>query len=277
MTQELETVAVEPEAGATIETTESVETDNQEATTEATDKPPELTLEEKYRKAENKIRHDREKIAKARARETRFKDELGAANAELARIKAEREQKAAPQKPKMEDYDSVEEYVEAVVASQGKPQQAPKQAVQTPQQQQENYAVQARLAQVAVDENGEPMAAIDVEAANFAKLVPDATEVFAEAEDTLMQLPPHTQRMLLLAKNGPQAVYNLHKEGRLEYLGYLPPEIAAIEIQRAGAEGGVKTAVSKAPAPIQSAKGAAVGSKSLEAKSGKELLKWVNS
>ncbi len=278
MTIEAE-VTVEPQADVATETTVET-TENQEATTEAAEATPELTLEEKYRKAENKIRHDREKIAKARAREARVKDELAAANAELAKVKTEREQKAtASQKPKMEDFDSVEAYVEAMALAVHKEnnQQAPKEAVLTPQQQQEQFAVQARLKPVAMDTDGTPMSAIDVEAAEFAKLVPDASEVFEDAVDTLRDLPAHTQRLLILAQNGPQAVYNLHKEGRLEYLGYLPPEIAALEIQRAGSAGGTRTAVSKAPAPISPARGAAVGEKALAAKSGKELLKWVKS
>lgn len=278
MTTEIETVAIEPTADApeteTVETTE-----NQEATTEATEKPPELTLEEKYRKAENKIRHDREKIAKARAKAERLAGENASISAELTRLKAERENKAAePAYPKMEDFDSVELYVQAVAKheAQSHNRPAPKEAGLTPQQQQEQIAVQARLRPVTVDANGEPMAAIDVEAAKFAELVPDAAEAFEEAMDTLRDLPQHTQRMLVLAQNGPQAVYNLHKEGRLEYLGYLPPEIAALEIQRAGSTG-ARAAVSKAPTPIAAAKGNVAGVKSPDNMSSKELMKWVNS
>lgn len=276
MTTETEvTVEIEPSADVP-----AVETETQEAPTEAPEAPPELTLEEKYRKAENKIRHDREKIAKARAKAERLAAEAQQYKSELDKLKSEREQKASvPQKPKMEDFDSVEDYVDAVATFRAKEniQQAPKEAVLSPQKQQEEAMVRARLAPVTVDANGEPMAAIDVEAAQFAAEVPDAADVFEEAKDILSDFPPHTQRLLLLAKNGPQAVYNLFKEGRLEYLGYLPPEIASIEIQQAASRAVKKSVISKAPAPVSAPRGTATGSKPLEAKSGKELLKWVNS
>lgn len=257
----------EPEAGATTEV-ESVDTDNQEATTEATEATPELTLEEKYRKAENKIRHDREKIAKARAREARVKDELAAARAELAAAKAEREQKAsAPQKPKMEDFDSVEDYVDAVATFRAKEnnQQAPKEALLTPEQQREQVWIAQRETVVVQ------------QAQEFIKANPEALEIIQDNSDVIDEFPQHIKNALLASDNPTLAVVNLAKEGRLEYLGYLPKEIAALEIQRAVAAGGAKTAVSKAPAPISTAKGRAASEKPLENKSGKELLKWVNS
>ncbi len=268
MDTEVEVSDVAPGANAEVETQETVETtENQEATTEATEAPKELTLEEKYRKAENKIRHDREKIAKARAKAERLAGEKASLEAEIAKIKAEREQKAAPQKPKMEDFDSVEDYVDAVATFRAKEntQQAPKEAVITPQQQQEQIWIAQREAAVAQ------------QAQEFIKDNPEALEIVQENADTIDDFPQHIKNVLLASDNPTLAVVNLAKEGRLEYLGYLPPEVAALEVQRALSQGGAKTAVSKAPAPITTAKGAATGSKPLEAKSGKELLKWVNS
>lgn len=268
MDTEVEVSAVAPEANTEVETQETVETtENQEAQSEAAEKAPELTLEEKYRKAENKIRHDREKIAKARAKAERLAGEKASLEAELNRIKAEREQKAnAPQKPKMEDFDSVEEYVDAVAqfrANENK--QAPKEAVLTPQQQQEQIWIAQRETAVAQ------------QAQEFIKSNPEALEIVQENADTIDDFPQHIKNVLLASDNPTLAVVNLAKEGRLEYLGYLPPEMAAIEVRRALSQGGSKTAVSKAPAPISSAKGTAKAEKPLEAKSGKELLKWVNS
>lgn len=261
-------VSVEPAAGVAIETETVETTDNQEAPTAAADAPQELTLEEKYRKAENKIRHDREKIAKARARNERIAGEKAALEAEVTRLRAERDQKTtASQKPKMEDFDSVEDYVDAVATFRAKEnnQQAPQEAVLTPQQQQEQVWIAQREAVVAQ------------QAQEFIKTNPDALEVIQDNADLIDDFPQHIKNVLLASDNPTLAVVNLAKEGRLEYLGYLPPEMAALEVRRVLANGGARTAVSKAPAPISTAKGTAPASKTLENKSGKELLKWVNS
>lgn len=269
MTNEAEvSVSIEPTADVAneVETVES--TESQEANTEATEKEPELTLEEKYRKAENKIRHDREKIAKARAKAERLAGEAQQYKAELEKLRAEREQKAtAPQKPKMEDFDSVEDYVDAVATFRAKEnnQQAPKEAVLTPEQQQEQIWIAQREAVVAQ------------QAREFIKTNPEAVEIIQDNADVIDDFPQHIKNVLLASENPTLAVVNLVKEGRLEYLGYLPKEVAAMEVQRALSQGGAKAAVSKAPAPISTAKGTAVGTKSPESMSVKEALKWVNS
>lgn len=268
MTNEAEvSVTVEPTADVTTEV-ETVEATEPQEASEATEKEPELTLEEKYRKAENKIRHDREKIAKARARNERVEAEKAALAAELAQLRAEREQKAnAPQKPRMEDFETVEDYVDAVATFRAKEntQQAPKEAVLTPQQQQEQVWIAQREAVVIQ------------QAQEFIKTNPEAVEIIQDNADTIDDFPQHIKNVLLASDNPTLAVVNLVKEGRLDYLGYLPPEMAALEIKRAISQGGAKTAVSKAPAPISTARGTAVGTKSPESMSVKEALKWVNS
>lgn len=266
MTIEAEVTAVVPEADAGVEVETVETTDNQEADTEAAEKPPELTLEEKYRKAENKIRHDREKIAKARAKVERIAGEKSALEAELNQLRAEREQKAEPAYPKMEDFDSVEKYVQATAkfVNEQNNKQAPKEAVLTPEQQREQVWIAQRETEVIH------------QAREFIKTNPEALEVVQENADTIDEFPQHIKNALLASDYPTLAVVNLAKEGRLEYLGYLPPEVAMLEIQRAISSGGAKAAVSKAPAPISTAKGTTSASKPLEARSGKELLKWVN-
>ncbi len=259
---ETEVTAIVPEADA------APEVETEEATTEAPEAPPELTLEEKYRKAENKIRHDREKIAKARAKAERLSSEAQQYKAELERLKAAQEQKAnAPKIPKMGDFESVEDYVMAAAKFEYEQnaKQAPQEAVLTPQQQQEQVWIAQREA------------VVTQQAQEFIKANPEALEIIQDNSDIIDDFPQHIKNVLLASDNPTLAVVNLVKEGRLEYLGYLPPDVAAQEVRRALSQGGARTAVSKAPAPITSAKGVAASSKPLEAKSGKDLLKWVNS
>lgn len=261
MENEIEVTAVVPEADAVeIEAT-------QEAPLEAPEAPPELTLEEKHRKAENKIRHDREKIAKARAKAERLAGENSSLQAEIARLKAAQEQKAtAPQKPTMDQFDSVEDYVDAVAQFRAKEhnQPAPQEAGLTPQQQQEQVWIAQREAVVVQ------------QAQEFIKSNPEALEIVQDNADVIDDFPQAIKNVLLASDNPTLAVVNLVKEGRLEYLGYLPPDIAAQEVKRALSQGGAKAAVSKAPAPISSPKGNASGMKSPDNMNAKELMKWVN-
>lgn len=277
MTNEAEvSVSIEPTADVANETQLDSGATNEaqnEETSESTEKTAKekfesLPLEERIRQLNNARGHDREKLLKARAKAERIANEAKQYKAELEALRAEREQKAtAPQKPKMEDFDSVEDYVDAVATFRAKEnnQQAPKEAVLTPEQQQEQIWIAQREA------------VVTQQAREFIKTNPEAVEIIQDNADVIDDFPQHIKNVLLASENPTLAVVNLVKEGRLEYLGYLPKEVAAMEVQRALSQGGAKAAVSKAPAPISTAKGTAVGTKSPESMSSKELLKWVNS
>jgi hypothetical protein len=108
----------------------------------------------------------------------------------------------------------------------------------------------------------------------------DFDNVLSEHGDIARELPEHIQLAFLEAENPSFAFYSLAKEGKLESMLNMSPYQAAALIARhedkAIALSKAKQ-VTKAPAPLTPAKGTAVGSKSIESMSGKELLKWMKS
>lgn len=111
-----------------------------------------------------------------------------------------------------------------------------------------------------------------------AKAFPDFKQVENDNMDFVRTLPDPIKEVLREADNPAYAFYQLAKDGQLEELSEASPARAALLIARAEDKAlASKKPVTKAPAPLASAKGTGSGGKSLDAMSGEELVKWVNS
>lgn len=109
-----------------------------------------------------------------------------------------------------------------------------------------------------------------------AKAFADFKQVETDNMDVLVTLPETVKELLRESDNPAYAFYQLAKDGQLEQLADVSPARAALLIARAEDKAlAAKKPVTKAPAPLASAKGTASGSKPLAERSPDELRKWM--
>lgn len=215
--------------------------------------------------AKNKVsRLEREtRILRAKAQER--EREL---TAELEKYKSQQQPKPQnstvhPDAPRLEDYETFDDYNRAIarfeakqVWAEGQKQQQEQQLTQDQQryfEERSNYATQKA---------DEAIAAI-----------PDFEEVIGEYSDVIDAMPQHIEMIALELDNSPLAIYQLAKEGKLESLFTMSPARAAAELAKAEMRGETVKAkpVTSAPAPMQPVKGSGTGSKSVDSMSYAEL------
>lgn len=251
--------APEENVEAPEEATEEKDTEGKE---ETEDGEPKLTKQE-----ENAVRKYKGQAKKYRAL-------LREAEAELAALKkSQTTTQDTSGRPKETDYETFMEYNDALMdwklqqAIQGQTNQQQHQQVTQKQQ-----AIRQQQEQLAVAQLNE-----------LARTNPDAVKVLESAGNEIGQMPPHIYEIALEMDNAPLALYALAKEGRLADVYNMRPEFAAAEFIAAQREGArlleAKTTqplATKAPKPMQPAKGRGAITKSLSQMSADELMKNLN-
>jgi len=196
----------------------------------------------------------------------KMRDEMAAYKAELERFRqSQTSQPKVDDAPKEESFNNYGDFLEAKILHKLQKEAAGKNEAQQKQQPEVSYE-----AQMWVEERRE---SVQEKASEYMQSIPDYKDVFMEYGSIADELPEHVQMAFLEADDAPLAFYNLAKEGRLESLATMSPYKAAMEIARAQKPvGAPKQTISKAPAPISSAKGVS-GGRSDDELSGRELLK----
>lgn len=179
--------------------------------------------------------------------------------------------------PQLEKFDSVIDYMKADSAhtlEQKLAEQAHAAKVAALEQQQ-NMAFEQRTQEVASQVQELLSSNTD-----FAKTIRDNSSV-------IQSMPPHVERLMMEIDNAPAATFALAKEGRLQDLYYMPPELAAAHLVQAEIRGQQYLQQStpkqtqqtqQAPKPIGKLGGAGKStSKSVEEMSPSELSKWLKS
>lgn len=255
--QELQATSEEAQAN------EATEENNQE-TDDISKKPDsELTPEQLQKREANRQSHLNRKLAKQRLRNE---------NAELKARLSQLEQSTKPIKvednsaPKMENYDSLDEWVLATA----KHLKDTELKSQKETQESENINAQTKLR----------IQKIGKQATEFAKSNPEYVVLYNENSDFLQNMPAVINNAFLEADNAPLALYALMKEGRLDDLEDLSPSKIAMEIGKAEERGkayiGATKKVTSASTPIETLKGTGRASRDIDSMSVEELMKRFN-
>jgi len=248
-----ETTEVEaPKAETSQETSENEELRN---------KPDsELTPEQLEKRERNRESHLKSALARRQraenARELRELREFKA-KMEAAKQPANRE----PQAPNMDDFNTLEEYMDARDAFRD----SAKLSAQNKNQ----------VDPVIVQRANEAIA----REAEFAKAAPDYSKLVGENADFFNEVgnDPKLQNAILEAENAPLALYALMKEGLIDELYNLTPTRLAAELAKAEIRGQSylvpKKTISTAPQPLATAKGTGLTTKPISSMSFEELKK----
>lgn len=260
--QEQDTQATQEVPQAEIQD-ESKETPESPKEAEDISKKPdsELTPEQLAKREENRQSHLNRKLAKQRLRNE---------NAELKARLAQLEQKPAQTKesdvPKLENYDTLDEWVLATA----------KHLKDAELKKAEEQSDVTKASAKVNEQRNETVGKIQ----KFASEVPEYAALVNQNDTILSNFPLEIETAFLNADNAPLALYALMKEDALEDLYDYPPERLAYIIGKAEERGKsyvtpVKKATS-APPPIESLKGTGRASKSIEDMSVEELMKKFN-
>jgi len=246
------------------DTTQDANDINQE-TDDVSKKPDsELTPEQLEKREANRQSHLNRKLAKQRLRNENAELKARLEKLEQAQKTPEPKEQSGP--PKLENYESLDQWVLETAKYLNKTENKTEPQVQpvNPADSQK----QVRTAEIAT------------QAKKFAGEVPEYAALVKENNDYLNMLPDSVQEAFLEADNAPLALYALMKEGRLEDLEDLSPSRIAMEVGRAEERGkAYLSSVKKAtntPPPIESLKGTGRATKDLDSMSVEELMKKFN-
>lgn len=208
---------------------------------------------------ENAISRRDKKINKMRAENRQIMQEVASLKEMIAKSTTS---KPNPE-PKIDDYESVTDFVKAVIEYQTKnnTQNEPK---QEPLNQEEVYKSQ----QMQAKESGLREANL-----KYSQSIPDFREVMDDNNDVFNDMPDNIAELFFQVEDGAIAAYNLAKAGKLDKLAYMNPAVAALEIYKAQDGFPNQKKATSAPKPISPLKGNGTGQKSTDEMSGKELLK----
>lgn len=251
-----------------VEENEALEGQEQEKSADKDAKPDDAEkTEEKWpKKAENALSRQKKENHKLRS-------QLMALQQQQQQLMQSLEEMKNPKKsnvPQEQDFESVLDYLKAQAAYEANKATEDKFNSQTKQQQElmQQQQFYARREQEIV-----------TQAAELSKAIPDLDQTIEEHEDVIAALPQNVREMFLSAQNPPLAAYNLIKEGKLEALAYMHPQLVAAEIVRAQSQmPRPVNRVSAAPKPISGISGVGnAGKSSINTMTPDELIKWVNS
>lgn len=165
-----------------------------------------------------------------------------------------------------EDYETVDEWIEASTQNKIK-----KELTQAELDREKNNLAQQKQMMEA-----ERLEEIRQQAAEVAKVHTDLPQVWQQNADALNNLPEEVAEMFYSLDNAAAAIYELGKQGKIENLAYMHPQIAAQEIwsaQQRGIQGLSKPQkVNPAPQPMQGAKGRGTTQKTVKQMSPRELV-----
>lgn len=255
----LETNATEQQASETeaseVETSEPSTAQVVETEEDIGKKPDsELTPEQLAKREVNRQSHQNSKLAQLR-RELRAERKL---NEQLRSTPAKQE----PQAPVMDNFDSLEEYMDARDAFRDS-KNSTAQSKEQPQDDTRAYEMQDKLAREA----------------EFARSTPEYTQLIAKNREFFGEVEKDAKlaNAIIEADNAPLALYALMKEGMLDELYDLSPTRLAAEIAKAEIRGQSYLTppkrVTNAPAPIEAAKGNGSSSTELGDKTVDQLMK----
>jgi hypothetical protein len=228
--------------------------------------------------------NETEKLKKALKKKNRYTENL---RARLRALESEHEKLKSTsftkEAPKMEGFESVMDYMKA------ENQHFLDQKFSEHNQQQQLSAVEQQKAALRAqqDQHFE---------AGFSEIVnsdPAIKSLMIEAMPAFQNMPKHVEEFLYEIDNAPAAVYALVKEGRLQDVFYMHPQIAAAELVAAQARGEQylqkpvtqavaspvipqQTVQATAHKPMTGVKGAGKPSTSPATLKGEKILKWLD-
>jgi hypothetical protein len=260
--------------------------DNQEQVEQVTAEAPqeedlskktddELTPEQLAKRQANRKSHENSKLAQMRREAREAKAQAQQLQAEIERLRQgnqpKTEPKAGSEEPKLDDYETWEDYNKALIKFEAKQirEAENKQTQETQKNQELTKWVDERSSRV------------DTRITELAQSIPDFENTLEDIEDSIPALSPELARVALEADDINLAAYTLHKEGKLLEVLRMPPMRAAMEIAKAEVRGAAylkqPKQVTSAPAPLSPAKGTGSGSKSIERMTPNELKEWLAS
>lgn len=255
--QVIDTVIAESQAEPVSEVVEN-------ATEQQTDETPEQKAPEREEwgpKARNAVAKRDRKIG-------RYEAELRQMRQELERLRGTGQPKV--EEPSPDKFETYAEYNKAQTEFLIKQQLSESQKAQ----QEQHKSVQQQQWVAERDQS------IEAKTANVLKQFPDAQNLLAENVEVVSALAEkYEDAFYQLDASGVDvstAIYNLAKSNTLHNLLEMPPMMAVAEIVNASRMTPQKP-ITKAPAPINGVSGVRGGSRGVEAMSGTELLKWMNS
>lgn len=256
-----ESATVSNEQPAQIETSTETPVNNEVKEEEYTDSDAASETEESFpKKAVNAIKYRDKKFAKAQSQINELKARL-----EAFEKQPQVTQPAPKEAPKADNFQSYDEYMQAVLEHKMEEKlQGFEQNQQLTQQQRQQ---QEWVAKREVE--------ISQQAVEFIKQTPDAQALLTAYAPILDDAPIQIQELFLQSENPSLAFYNLAKAGQIEELIQSSPARAAIMIGRAEAQP-AKPQVTKAPTPLTPARGGVNTERNLANLSFEELKKEFN-
>lgn len=215
-------------------------------------------------------------IKKALSKKNRYIDNLRSRNRALEQqIQKLRETKPElGEAPKMEGFESVLDYVRA------QNQHDLKTELSNQRSEMQIAALEQQKAALKIEQEER----IGQETAELVSTNADAKAVLQKNLAVIQSMPKHIEELLYEVDSPSVAAYALAKEGRLEQVYNMSPQIAVAELVAAQFRGqqylaqGQKQAVSKAPKPMEASKGTGkVGSTISSKTSPEKILKWLDS
>lgn len=250
-----------------VEQPEQVEVQAETETVEQETKADGEQGEEWPSKAKTALRHAKRQVSK-------FKERNESLERELSNLRARLEAKPELKAPKEEDFTDYTDYVEA------KAEHKVEQKLYNLQEEQTKSKI-SELEKLKEHEYITERATYAEERDNeLRSSYSDFDKVTSGYEPIFDAMPKELQKTFIDIDDGSAALYVLAREGKLERLLQMPSDIAKLEIVQAQYRlpaPNPQAIVSKAPTPLQAVKGNASTQKTLNQKSGKELLSWVNS
>lgn len=275
MTLEIEGVTAEPveaqEAPAAVETIEEVE---------AVEVEPELTVEEKYEKLERDVAGKQKKIDRQTAANRKTLENYEKQRKENERLSALIEQQTPNQEPSIDDFETHDEFVNALVDYRADLAVAGKQK--------EYLAKQEQLQQQTI--MNERQALRQTQEVEYMVENPMYKASVNEVDSYIKTLDssPHTQEAViaqLYDGNVPQVIdyFGSNNGEHLEELGDIarmtPPQaaVAVYKIQQKLSLNPTKRETKTPTKPVNVKKATGTGSKPLDKRSGRDVMDWVNS
>lgn len=223
------------------------------------------------KKAVNALSRRDKQIGKLRAERQQLQAELEQLRSKIQAPQTQNNQvKDQDGSPKEADFDNAFDYLKAVAKYEAK------QELATGQKQQREQEYETKQQQYLQQRT---QAAADL-STKYVSEIADYQQVVSEYSDVLDALPEAVQIAFLEADDPAIAAYQLAKEGKLEDLFNMSPYQAAMMIAKAeerGIAASKQKPVTKAPAPIASAKGTGTANTGPSGKSSySDLKKWLN-
>lgn len=278
---------ITPNAGAGaeshVETAGQAENQTQTANTEQAAEGQGAEQEQKaytaedFKQLQKQLQKEQRRINRLTAAKYAEKSQNKVLAERLAKFEQAQAEKADA-RPNAEQFQTYDEYNEAVARWAARQEGKPKAGEQPKAETQPNIPPQEAAWR------GEKQAHTISQAQQLAQHIPDFADTWNENGELLDALPYEIEKALYQSQHPALAIYVLAKEGKLEELLDMAPQQAAYEIGRATFAGvnNIQSwtkkpqaqAATKAPQPLQNPnKGAGPGSKSEDAMSGKELRK----